>query len=400
MVGPSFLNTARIKVFPERIANIRAHTSPAGMERARTAADQLQRRYDLIFPSVAPGGEPFNLMKVMRWRREKFAENLKSSSTRPSREAEIERKSLSWRPHLAELHDPMSTRYRSRIYAPWHLTACLMEESTQPSRPAPKASPLLPEHPILAMNSETELRPPSERNQGDISGENDSNQSGGEILSRGLGSLRRFKKSLPGHSSKSVDLSPRQSPHQSRTSISSLHLFGHGSAISPSSSRAHINKLLNTFSPPKPVGEQSDDGHLSGSANEKEGYTSSGRRFRISGGDQDRLGLPLSEEERSQRSSDEGRAGSPIKRLRPRNFFTREETAVPSTMRQRAESTPIPMPIKIYSPELDLMTPKPDPTKRFRVHSSSPSPPKHTEIEEDQEEDAEELDYIYLQREQ
>ncbi|KIM33880.1 hypothetical protein M408DRAFT_86652 [Serendipita vermifera MAFF 305830] len=393
------------KATDERIAKIRAQTSSAGLERARTTADQLQRRYDLIFPSLAPGETPFNLMDVIRWRREKFAESLKSSTSgKLSREAEIEKKSLSWRPHLTELHDPKCPRYRSRIYAPWHLTACLMEESLQPHKPVFTASPLSNNSPVRAAppsSSENELRPPSERvGGGDISGENDSNQSGGELFSRGLGSLRRFKKSLPGPSSKSVDLSPRASPHHSKASISSLHLFGSGGAISPSSSRAHINKLFNPFSPPKPVGEQSDDGHLSGSANEKEGYASSGPKIRVSGNDQDRLGLPLSEEERSQRSSDEGKA-SPIKRLRPRNFFTRDETVKPITSRQRAESAPIPVPIysKPYNSDLDLMSLKPDPNKRLRRRPLS-AEPRHIESHEEKEEEIEELDHAYTQREQ
>jgi hypothetical protein len=227
-------------------------------------------------------------------------------------------------------------------------------------------------------------------------------------MSRGFSSLRRFRKSIQGPS-KSVDLSPRQSPHQSRTSMSSLHLFGHGSAISPSSSRAHINKLISTFTPPKPVGELSDDGlHSAGSANEKEGYNSSGRqisqpRAHISGGEQDLLSLPLSEEERSQRSSDDGHSGSAIKKGRFRPLFSREEIVLP-VPRSRVGSAPMSVQEKSYSPELDLMTPRPDPQKRFRLLEISPdhARTRSQEAREDRRRSREEkeLDLSYDQREE
>jgi hypothetical protein len=387
------------------------------LERASATADQLQRRYDLFLPSVASGETPFNLMDVMRWRRARFDEQITSpSSVHLEREAEIEKKSLSWRPHLSELHDPQSARYRSRIHVPWHLTALLMEESLRPTKPPPIASPLSnnsPSRSVTVAASQTELHAPfPERlSVGDISGENDSNQSGGEPMSRGFSSLRRFRKSIQGPS-KSIDLSPRQSPHQSRTSMSSLHLFGPGSAISPSSSRAHINKLISTFTPTKPVGEHSDDGlHSAGSANEKEGYNSSGRhrsqpRAHVSGGEQDLLSLPLSEEERSQRSSEDGHSGSAIKKGRFRPLFSREETALPvnSLPRSRVGSAPMSVQEKSYSPELDLMTPKPDPQKRLRLHENLPSyaRTRSQEAREDRRRSREEkeLDFSYDQREE
>ena len=358
-------------------------------------------------------------MNVMRWRRQRFNEQFTSSSPASlSREAEIEKKSLSWRPHLSELHDLQGARYRSRIYAPWHLTALLMEQSLQPSEPSLEQAPLRPPSTASRSNnspnraavmtsSDLDLQSPlPERTSGgDISGENDSYQSGGEPVSRAFGSLRRFRKSMQGPS-KSVDLSPRQSPHQSRTSISSLHLFSQGSSASASNSRAHINKVFNTISP-KQIGEHSDDGARSaGSANGSPRRQKQQGKAHLSGGEHDVLSRPLSEEERSQRSSEDGQGGPGPKRRIPRPLFLREEVVVQSdhNSRSRTESVPVLLQEKTYSSELDLMTPQPDPNKRFRLQEVSPdiSRIRNQEIREERRRNREEkeLDLTYDQREE
>jgi hypothetical protein len=73
-------------------------------------------------------------MNVIRWRRDVFEEpnSDEEEAEYHSPPAQRERESLSWRPHLADLHDASSTRYKSRIHAPWHLTALLMEMYVNP----------------------------------------------------------------------------------------------------------------------------------------------------------------------------------------------------------------------------------------------------------------------------
>jgi hypothetical protein len=73
-------------------------------------------------------------MNVIRWRRDVFEEpnSDEEEAEYYSPPAQRERETLSWRPHLADLHDASSTRYKSRIHAPWHVTALLMEMYVNP----------------------------------------------------------------------------------------------------------------------------------------------------------------------------------------------------------------------------------------------------------------------------
>jgi hypothetical protein len=316
-------------------------TSSGGWERTRTAADQLGRRYNIILSSLGPGKTPFNPLDVIRWRRKEFEDSLNNvASPRIStQEEEIERQSLSWRPHLSDLYDPHNTRYRSRLYAPWHTTALTLEQYMESKR-----KPMTPMTPSISSTqaspqkaSVTDIELSPNRVHTDSGPGEDSNPSGAELFTRSLGSLRRIKKSFPGIN-RSVDLSSRRSPHQSKTSVSSLNIFSHGGPASPTGSKAQLNRIIGGFMPSKTLGEQSDEGEHSGpgsiSAPEKEGAVSRVRRkedpARLSATALDQLKAASSGDDQSQHSSDEGRLERKAKIRFPRPRFSRDETVVPS----------------------------------------------------------------------
>ncbi|CCA74565.1 hypothetical protein PIIN_08517 [Serendipita indica DSM 11827] len=367
----------------ENIARYRETAKPGTWERTRTAADQLQRRYALIYPSLEPGSKPFNLMDVMRWRRNQFEESLNLQLPQQARDREheeIERRALSWRPHLSELHNPRGTRYRSRIYAPWHLTALIMEqyqESLKPREPpmdgtSPTSSP----GGGSGSGRDKHLLAPGEQPR-DGSFEYDSNQSGGDpLVSRSFNSLRRLRNSLSGVS-KSVDLSMKRSNHQTKGSISSLNLFA--TSGSPSTSRAHVNRFM-AFTPSKSLGEHSDEGYDSArgsfSTPEKSGVAPSrgSRREKVallSTPERDHLALHSSEEDRSQRSSDEGKADRKGKLRIPyipqigRPLLGRDDTVLPPG------SAPVILrnDERAWDQELENMSTTPDPGIRTRLYS-------------------------------
>lgn len=345
-------------------------------------------------------------MDVIRWRRRQFDESL-ASPPEPSRESEIERQTLSWRPHLSDLHDPHNTRYKPRIYAPWHLTALFMEQYLESLKPQPRS--YSPSRSLLAPSNSTQgLQLTPEHSQSlDTPIEYDSNQSGIDAISRRFNSLRRLRKSLPG-GSKSMDLSPRQSPHQSKASISSLHLFNHSRPVSPSGSRANLRKRIDSISPSKVLGEHSDEGELSAqgslSAQERGGNLSSGGQMRVpdytqrsSSAERDRLVLPSSEDDKSRLSSEEAVIERRHKSRFPRPFFGRDETVIPVL----TKSTPGHVPSLSNISELDLMKPTPDPEKRFRLRAPETGRARSLEAREERRRSREEkeLDFAYDNRE-
>ena len=329
-------------------------------------------------------------MDVMRWRRDRFDESLNLQLPQQARDREheeIERRTLSWRPHLSELHNPQSTRYRTRIYAPWYLTALMMEqyqESLKPREPMGGISPSSSPGGASGFGRDKHLLTPGEQPR-DGSFEYDSNQSGGDpLVSRSFNSLRRLRNSLSGVS-RSVDLSMKRSNHQTKGSISSLNLFG--ASGSPSNSRAHINRFM-TFAPSKSLGEQSDEGYDSArgslSSPEKNGPvpSSGGRREKaalLSTPERDHPALHSSEEDRSMRSSDEGRLGRKGKLRMPhiphigRPLFGRDDTVIPPG------SAPIILKNdeKAWDQELERMSSTPDPGIRGRLYR--PREPSRTQ---------------------
>ncbi|KAG8858805.1 hypothetical protein FRB91_009306 [Serendipita sp. 411] len=390
----------------ERVAHFKATAHSGTWERTRTAANQLQRRYAIIFPALAPGKKPFNPMDVMRWRREQFDRSLTLQVPEPpSREDEIERRLLSWRPHLSDLHDPQCPRYKSRIYAPWHLTALLVEQYVDSQKPRAVAPSISiqgsPGSNTSGSANDLYLSPDSTRIRGD-STEFDSNPSSSEPVPRGFNSLRRIRNSLTAVS-KSVDLSGKHSSHHSRTSISNL--WGHAS---PSSSRAHVNRLMG-LTQSQPLDEQSDEGNASVkgslSAGEKRGSGVFGVREKKKSGhlstpDRELLILPSSEEDRSQRSgSEDGKMEQGSKSWR-RPFFGRDETATVSNLRflARVES---PSPIgQKQDAELANMTSTPDPGLRQRLRVSMISRNHQARGERRKSKEEKELEWTYDQREE
>lgn len=389
------------------MSRVKATASPGSFERAITTADQLRRRYALVFTSLVPGKDPFNLMDVIRWRRKQFEESITlPSAVPPSREDERERQSLSWRPHLSDLHDPQSSRYRSRAYASWHLTALLMEQYVESLRPQPSMEPQSDDFHLLASGSGQNLQLTPEHAH-TVTSEYDSNQSAMEQQSRGLNnSLRRLRRSLPG-ASKSIDWSPRQSSHQAKGSISSLQLFGNSRPTSPNNSRTHLKKRVASISPSK-LGEHSDEGELSGqgslSAQERSGHLSTGSlkpeylaRSSSPEKEREQLVVPSSEEDRSRRSSEEGAFERISKKRMLRPFFSREETAVPINKATRGH-----VPNLSHISELDLMPPLPDPQKRFKLQASLPrsqSRSREARVERQKGREEKGLDAVYEERE-
>ncbi|KAG8799615.1 hypothetical protein FRC17_007085, partial [Serendipita sp. 399] len=392
------------KRMDERVAHFKATAHSGTWERTRTTADQLQRRYTVLLSTLAPDKKPFNPMNVIRWRREQFDKSLTLQvPSPPGREDEIERRALSWRPHLSDLHDVQSPRYKSRIYAPWHLTALLVEQyvdSLKPRTGPPSISAQSsPGSNTSGSANDLHLSPDSARVRSD-STEFDSNPSSSDPVHRGFNSLRRIRNSLTAVS-KSVDLSGKQSPHHSRTSISSL--WGHGS---PSNSRAHVNRLLG-LTHSQPLDEHSDEGNASGrgslSAGDKAANSvSDGKKKKkigyLSTPDRDLLVLPSSEEDRSQRSgSEDGKVESGSKPWR-RPFFGRDETVTglhprfitrvesPSPHRQNEDA------------ELANMRATPDPGLRQRFRAS-PSVLSLGQKERRNKEEKE-LEWTYDQREE
>lgn len=83
------------------------------MRKVAITSDQLSRRYELIYTSLAPETEPFDLTKVSRWYSEQ--NNVVRSSLEKS-------EPFTWLKHLSKRGSAKRTR------SPWHLTALIMEE--------------------------------------------------------------------------------------------------------------------------------------------------------------------------------------------------------------------------------------------------------------------------------
>jgi hypothetical protein len=203
-----------------------------------------------------------------------------------------------------------------------------------------------------------------------------------------------------------MDLSPRQSPHQSKTSISSLHLFGHSRPTSPSGSRTNLRKRIDNISPSKVLGEHSDEGELSAhgslSAQEKGGNLSSGSRMldnlhRSSSIERDRLVPPSSEDDKSRISSEEPVVQRRSKSRFPRPLFSRDEVAIPMNIK----TNPGHVPSLSNISELDLVSPFPDPHRRFRLRAPGSSRARSREARDERRRSREEkeLESAYDNRE-
>jgi len=294
-----------------RIHLFHAKASSGTRERAETAKDQLSRRYSLLLPSLSTPHH-FNLMNVMRWRRDVFEEpnSDEEEAEYHSPAARRERESLGWRPHLADLHDARSTRYKSRIHAPWHLTALLMEMYVNPpplnmhvrhlgetvspeasSRGASSVGSEAGDAPMVSSSDGAHLPPGysgSKHAIGLFAEGSSSNRSSLDVPGRPRDLLGwHIRKSLPGRIKAPLAPSPgsqlpgvgsggvssSRSAHQSKSSLSAL--FG----IS-TSSEGRLNRFLEGLKPTR-GGDSSDEvgeGRLSGRQSPRmgRGYHSGG----------------------------------------------------------------------------------------------------------------------------
>ena len=294
-------------------------------------------------------------MNVIRWRRDVFEEpnSDEEEAEYHSPPAQRERESLSWRPHLADLHDASSTRYKSRIHAPWHLTALLMEMYVNPpplnmhfrqheeiaspeasSRgassvgsdvgDAPRFSSLDGAHPppghsgsrrALALSPEG---PYSNRNSLDVPGR-PKDLRGWHIRKSLPGRIKAPLRSNLGPSVGSGGVSSSHSAHQSKSSLSALFGINAGS-------EGRLNRFLEGLKPTR-VGDSSSEevgeGQLSGRQSPMlwKGYYSGGdvrnspSRMTPRSPDQAAIDLATTDEEmmygRSQASSTKGSVAVP-----------------------------------------------------------------------------------------
>ena len=247
-------------------------------------------------------------MNVIRWRRDVFEEpnSDEEEAEYHSPPAQRERESLSWRPHLADLHDASSTRYKSRIHAPWHLTALLMEmyvnppplnmhirqhgEIVSPDASSRGASSIgsEPEDAPRVSSSDGAHLPPGHsgsRRAVALSGPS-SNRSSLDVPGRPR-DLRgwHIRKSLPGRIKAPLGPSPgsgvgsggvssSHSAHQSKSSLSALFGINAGS-------EGRLNRFLEGLKPTRvgdSSGEEVGEGRLSGRQSPKmwKGYYSGG----------------------------------------------------------------------------------------------------------------------------
>jgi len=243
-------------------------------------------------------------MNVIRWRRDVFEEpnSDEEEAEYHSSPAQRERERLSWRPHLADLHDASSTRYKSRIHAPWHLTALLMEMYVNPpplnmhvrqhgeivspeasSRGASSIGSEVGDAP--GVSSLDGAHPPPGHSESRRAGRN-SNRSSLDVPGRPR-DVRgwHIRKSLPGRikapfgpnpgpSVGSGGVSSSHSAHQSKSSLSALFGINAGS-------EGRLNRFLEGLKPTRvgdSSGEEVGEGQLSGRQSPKlwKGYYSGG----------------------------------------------------------------------------------------------------------------------------
>lgn len=244
-------------------------------------------------------------MNVIRWRRDVFEEpnSDEEEAEYHSVAARRERESLSWRPHLADLHDAKSTRYKSRIHAPWHLTALLMELYVNPPplhmhvrRHGEIASPEASSKGASDIGSEAEDVPRVSSSDGThlppghsgsrlamaLSAEGPtSNRSSLEVPGRPKDLLGwNIRKSLPGRTKApslpvvASGVSSSRSAHQSKSSLSVLFGINAGS-------EGRLNRFLEGLKPTwggDSSGEDVGEGQLSGRQSPRlwRGYYSGG----------------------------------------------------------------------------------------------------------------------------
>ncbi|KAK7059198.1 hypothetical protein VNI00_001825 [Paramarasmius palmivorus] len=96
-----------------KLSRIKTLASPQTLRKAAITADQLGRRYHLIFNSLSPGARPYNLTKVVQW----FG-----SQDSIVRSALLKAEPLTWMKHLERKY---TSPHES---SPWHLSALIMEE--------------------------------------------------------------------------------------------------------------------------------------------------------------------------------------------------------------------------------------------------------------------------------
>lgn len=294
-------------------------------------------------------------MNVIRWRRVVFEEpnSDEEEAEYYSPPAQRERESLSWRPHLADLHDESSTRYKSRIHAPWHLTALLMEMYVNPPplnmhirQHGEIVSPDASSRGASSIGSETEDAPRGSSLDGAHLPPGHSGSRRGVALSaEGPNSNRssldvpgrprdirgwHIRKSLPGRIKTPLGHNPvpgvgsggvssSHSAHQSKSSLSALFGINAGS-------EGRLNKFLEGLKPIRvgdSSGEEVGEGQLSGRQSPKlwKGYHSGGdvrnNSSRILTGSPDQaIDLATTDEEkmngRSRASSTKGSVAVPL----------------------------------------------------------------------------------------
>ena len=100
-------------VFEEKLAKIKARTNSLTVRKAAITADQLRRRYDILYGSLRSGSAPLNIASIARWNGE--LDGLLRTSFEKT-------EPFTWLKHL----DKAGTKPSTRLM--WHLNALIIEE--------------------------------------------------------------------------------------------------------------------------------------------------------------------------------------------------------------------------------------------------------------------------------
>ena len=100
-------------VLEEKLAKIKARTNSLTIRKAAITADQLRRRYDILYGSLRSGSAPLNIASIARWNGE--LDGLLRTSFEKT-------EPFTWLKHL----DKAGTKPSTRLM--WHLNALIVEE--------------------------------------------------------------------------------------------------------------------------------------------------------------------------------------------------------------------------------------------------------------------------------
>ena len=280
---------------PDRISRIRAEASPPTVRKAAIVSEQLGRRYNILYASVA-GGDPVGLAEIARWHAGLGTETRAwFDSAEP----------LTWLKHLLDRHG----KRRSQ----WHVSALIVEEYIKFKKGTTSSTPL-PQSPVAsssleAPSSQYRLKstarhsaPPSNSSPGtSISRVRssdghaisfgplvaNSHDSLGNSQTRSEGKARGWRHSIPAFfDSGSANATP--SPYHHRNSSGGL---------SPTSSRLNFPDIIHRFRRHPAESEEGSSSPIGSQSEDQNDSAPSGSRRKSKQKDQSHLGQLRSPQE-------------------------------------------------------------------------------------------------------